>query len=300
MSKRGLLNFYQAGNWAQVVPFCHFITPIMVGQGRRTAGAKAAAADKAAKAQKVMVAKRTLPHCSASAFTAMVKLARTADMSEFPSRRTALREARSETLGHTPYGPMITTVTLLATPPYANRTMYVANPLAYLHRAFEAGGGFFELMKAQHEKRPSSLESPWSVCLYSDEVVPGNQLATHHSRKMWMIYFSFLELHQHLSNERAWAPIVAEQSDKLKTVQAGISQVFRRVIKLLFGDDFDLRAGIQLTGPDGTTVIRLFAVLSVSARRWCSQVNLGLQGRQWHQVLHVMCKSCSGIQRFGR
>ena len=48
---------------------------------RRTAGAKAAAADKAAKAQKVMVAKRTLPHGSASGFIAMVKLARTADMS---------------------------------------------------------------------------------------------------------------------------------------------------------------------------------------------------------------------------
>ena len=78
------------------------------------------------------------------------------------------------------------------------------------------------------------------------------------------MYFSFLELHDHLSNEYAWCPIIAEPSLGLKKVNAGISQAFAKTIKLFFNaDTFDLStAGMQLVGPDGSRA-RLFAVLDM-------------------------------------
>ena len=181
-----------------------------------------------------MLAKRKLPHCSQSACTAMVKLAKNTDLSEFPNTRMSYRWARSATLGDTTSGPMIKTVPLTSTPPHANRDMHVVNPWAYLHTAFNNGGGFFDLIKSRLAAEPCSPEKPWALCLYSDEVVPGHQLAAHNARKVWAIYFSFLELHPHLSNERAWCPLAAEPSSGLKTFSAGISQVFRQIIKLFF------------------------------------------------------------------
>jgi hypothetical protein len=76
--------------------------------------------------------------------------------------------------------------------------------------------------------------------------------------------FSFLELHPHLSDELAWCPIAAEPSADLKTVSGGISQVFAEIIKLFFNDNFDLRIGMHLDGPEGEDAsCRLFVDLSM-------------------------------------
>ena len=211
-----------------------------------------------------MAAKRLLPHCSQSAFVGLVKLAKATDISQLPTTREQYRQAKVKSLPDTPYGPMLTTVTLQAVPPYANREMTVVNPLAYLYTAFNTGGGYFDFMKSKLASDPSTPTKPWRLCLYSDEVVPGNQLAPNNARKVWVLYFGFLECHPHLSNENVWCPIVAEPSTALTRVSAGISQVFAQVIKLFFCGPFDLRVGIQLTGPEGSNcVLRLCAVLSM-------------------------------------
>ena len=187
------------------------------------------------KAQRAMTVKRMFPHCSQSAFTSMVKLAKTTDMSDLPTSRKVYRDLRQQSLKDTPYGSMFLSVPLIAQPPHANTTMLVVNPFALLYTAFQAGGGFYDLIKAKSAEVPSSAQKPWRLCVYSDEVLPGNQLATHHARKVWVIYFSFLELHPHLSNERAWFPLIAEPTVALKHVSAGISQVFAQVVKLFWG-----------------------------------------------------------------
>ena len=73
------------------------------------------------KAQKIMLAKRALPPCSQSAFTSMIKLAKTADLSSFPQNRTDFRKMRDFQLSDTPLGPMIVTRPLIAKPPHANK-----------------------------------------------------------------------------------------------------------------------------------------------------------------------------------
>ena len=103
------------------------------------------------------------------------------------------------------------------------------DPFAFLYKASEVDGGFFRMLKAKLLATPCSPASPWRVALYADEVVPGNQLSVHNARKVWVIYFSFLELGaRHLSNELAWCPMLTEPSHDLKTASAGIPQVFAK------------------------------------------------------------------------
>ena len=101
------------------------------------------------------------------------------------------------------------------------------------------------------------------MVLYADEVFPGNQLAAVNARKVWAVYYSFLQFDEHLHNELAWAPLTAEPSKSLKTVSAGISQVMAVIIKSFFMGKFDLRnGGILLTSLDGSTT-RLWVKLSM-------------------------------------
>ena len=130
-----------------------------------------------AKAQKVMLVKRTLPHCSQAAFASMVRLAKNTDLTSFPSTHKAYRKLKADSLADTPFGPMVVSLPLIAKPPYANQELKAINPLAYLYTAHSTAGGFFDLMQSQVKSRPSPVEKQWRLVLYSDEVVPGNQLA---------------------------------------------------------------------------------------------------------------------------
>ena len=206
--------------------------------------------------------RRSLPHMTASAMAALVNFAKDNDISDIAASRKGIQHARDASLADTPFGPQLITQTLKGEPPNADQSLVLVNPAAYLYNAYKSGGGFFNHLNACVAATPSSVESPWRLVIYSDEVVPGNALAVSNSRKVWVVYFSFLELTQ-LSNEDCWCPLAAEPSKGLKRVSAGISQVFKFIIKTFFGLlDYDMRGGIQLEGPNGER-LRLFATLSM-------------------------------------
>ena len=206
--------------------------------------------------------RRSLPHMSAAAMSALVKFAKDNDISDIAATRKGIQLARDAKLADTPFGPQLTTQAVKGTSPSEDKTVVLVNPAAYLYNAYKAGGGFFDHLNACAAKHPSSVESPWRLAVYADEVVPGNALAASNSRKVWVVYFSFLELGQ-LSNENCWCPIAAEPTQGLKLVSAGISQVVKIIIKTFFGLlDYDMRGGVQLEGPTGER-IRLFATLSM-------------------------------------
>ena len=81
---------------------------------------------------------------------------------------------------------------MFSTPPYPHRKAFIVNPCAYLYKAFGTDGGFFKMMRAQLQEHRNTSDTPWRLVLYADEVVPGNQLASVNSRKIWVMYFYFL------------------------------------------------------------------------------------------------------------
>ena len=214
-------------------------------------------------------AKRSLPHMSQSAFTGFVKYVKEHDISLLAQRRHTLSEARDASLEATPYGPMMVSSALFGTPPHPNRELWMINPFAYLYLCYKRGGGFYETTRKHLEANPSSHCKPWRLVLYSDEVVSGNNLAMVNNRKVWVIYWSFLEFGYLLSDEDAWVPMVAEPSRPLKKNSAGISQVFCKAIQLFFGGGeghHDFRAGIRLDGHVDQESVRFFAILSMFLR----------------------------------
>ena len=155
----------------------------------------------------------------------MVSAMKDQDPDEFAASRRDLLRTTASALEDTPYGPMIITVTIPAGE--AAMDLVAVNPFAYLHTAYKSQNEVFRKMVDSHlAATPSTTSSPWHLILYADEVVPGNQLATVNTRKIWVSYFSFLELGVHLHDERAWCPVIAEPSTRIKKMSGGISQVF--------------------------------------------------------------------------
>ena len=111
---------------------------------------------------------------------------------------------------------------------------------------------FSSFLLARLQDHPSTPDNPWTLLIYSDEVTPGNPLATMNNRKFHAVYWSFLELGRNaLSNEEGWFTILLEYSIYVSQAQGGLSQVFGQVIKVFFdksGHNFKT-AGILLQFP---------------------------------------------------
>lgn len=174
-----------------------------------------------------------------------------------------MREAREEKLKEiTPYGTMLHKLTCERTNG-STAALTIINPFAMLYVATLRCEGFARLLKAMCAAHPPSHESPWRFILYSDEVVPGNVLAPRNLRKVWVLYWSFMELGPALlSDEDSWFCIAAERTDRVKQLEGGIAQVFGKVLTHLFGaGGHRLKdGGVKLDFADGTSV-RLFATL---------------------------------------
>ena len=86
------------------------------------------------------------------------------------------------------------------------------------------------------QQTPPSPERPWRLVLYADEVVPGDGFKGNNLRKVWVIYFSWLELGlMQLSNEDAWFCECAQRTYDVAKWSGGISQLMAVVIKRFYG-----------------------------------------------------------------
>ena len=212
--------------------------------------------DRASKLRKLNNFRGALPHVSASALSAILGAE---ELPELKSRHDMRKATAAVMEGDTPYGPVLQRIPLV-TKQGEQTSMYIAHPLALLWSACHNCEPFAGFIRDAVIKRPSSHDEPWQLILYSDEVVPGSQLSHDNRRKVWVIYFSFLDLGAAaLSCEDMWFCVGAERSSFVKEISGGMGQVFKQVVKLFFGDVHDLAtSGIVLNFADGT-LVRLFA-----------------------------------------
>jgi len=207
--------------------------------------------------------RRKVPHVSATALASILKEAREHGIPEISDRR-AIREARDEQMQEvTPYGSALMELPVVLKDG-SETSLLCVNPFAHLHLAARCEG-FAALLQETLRTKACTFDQPWSLIIYSDEVVPGNQLAGHNSRKVWVLYWSLLEFGvATLSNEDAWFCIVAERTDRVKEMGGGIAQVFCAILKHMFSNDghsFD-RSAVLLDLCGGRT-FRLFAKLTM-------------------------------------
>jgi hypothetical protein len=217
-------------------------------------------ADRSYKLRRLNAFRRSLPHVSASALSSILDEVVAEGIPELRSRKHIAAATYAAATAMTPYGTIDKVVPLISTTGEPI-DMMVASPLALLWKSVKDCKSFSTMFMNRLAASPPSPEAPWRLVLYSDEVVPGNPLATDNRRKVWVVYFSFLELGPAvLCHEEAWFCVMAKRSHDVNQVSGGMSQVFKAIVKMFFGADIHNLAtgGMHWTGHDGSSG-RLFA-----------------------------------------
>ncbi|CAE7488953.1 unnamed protein product [Symbiodinium sp. CCMP2592] len=150
-----------------------------------------------------------------------------------PSRSTLKRKRDLKLNLSTPYGPLwreLTGFEMAQGPPL--KVTYL-DPVALLWSACQQGGGFQNFLQTRAARCPCSPAHPWDLCLYVDEVSPGNQLKPLNERKLQVVYFSLKQLGGlALSKEDAWFVLTAVRSIDVKRLSNGMTQLMKRIFAI--------------------------------------------------------------------
>ena len=132
-------------------------------------------------------------------------------------------------------------------------------PIPLLANLVQAAPFALFLDTLMSEKVPT-VSKKWRICLYCDEVLPGNALKPTNDRKLAAFFFwSFMEYGKFLYNEQLWMHICSLRTCHIKNIEGGYSAVFKHLAGLFFGAPHDLRHGVQLHLPAAGTSRFLFA-----------------------------------------
>jgi hypothetical protein len=95
--------------------------------------------------------------------------------------------------------------------------------------------GFQTILRSLWDTQPCTADSPYSLVIYGDEIVPGNVLRPDNRRKAFCIYVTIKELgHQRLKDASCWLPLAVLRTVVTKDVAGGIPAAFRVMLRRLF------------------------------------------------------------------
>jgi hypothetical protein len=113
-------------------------------------------------------------------------------------------------------------------------------------------------------EHPPSVEKPWRLVLYADEVVPGNQLSHDNRRKVWVVYYSFLEFGSAaLAREEAWFCLTTKRSSEVAKISGGMGQIYGKLVKLFHGGVHDIATAGVVFNRGGGITMRVFGKLAM-------------------------------------
>ena len=150
--------------------------------------------ERPSKLARVQSLRSRLPFISQSALSTLLKIAKDTPLPDASISRQSIGRARdSGVLHRTPYGTLHRQVSVSMSEG-ADETLEVQSPPAMLYHVCNTSIAFSELIESAAATRPPSVVSPWTLVLYTDEILPGNQLSYKGARKMWGFYWTILEL----------------------------------------------------------------------------------------------------------
>jgi len=182
--------------------------------------------------------RRAKPRCSVRALNAILTDISKNGLPDLLGRQN-FAQARNQIMqAETPYGPILQHITVIDKTD-TQQIIPIADPFAtlwyFVKECSKEDNGFKRILKQKLLEKPPTIDQPWSIIMYSDEVTPGNVLALINNRRFHAIYWTFMELGSNvLSREDAWFTIMLEFSTWVNLMHAGLSQVFAQVIKQFF------------------------------------------------------------------
>ena len=170
---------------------------------------------------------------------------------ELPSSRSSVKRAREADLlakaGR--YGKLIQelSVPLPDKPGRCMKVPFISPPALLECCVQQQEFGSFLTQKIM--ETGCSLQAPWKLILYSDEITPGNALKIKNMRRLQAIYYTFQNLGpRSMACEALWFPLIVLRSS-LCTALGGLTVLWKYALKAFFGDH-DLTAGWFLQTPD--------------------------------------------------
>jgi len=189
-----------------------------------------------AKRQRLANLQANLPYVSHRALAALSERAQREPLPKFNRRDLAeSRDAVGEIA--TPYGMVHQRLSAPGTEAGTAVEVEVQHPFAMFYHLCATTVAFSTLVERTLARCPPTSLNPWNIVLYSDEVLPGNQLAYVQQRKTQAIYWTILEFGPAIwSNEYAWLEVALVPSVQVKTILGGMSGLMLRVGVLFFDD----------------------------------------------------------------
>eukprot|EP00973_Karenia_brevis_P026138 3607600-Karenia_brevis.AAC.2 len=125
---------------------------------------------------------------------------------------------------HTPYGSLIGSMVLEMGSKEYNWSFI--NPFALIYAACAINIGFKQMIIQ------NCCSCVASIALYADETRPGNQLSPHHGRKLYAIYWTFINLPKWVrSRENGWLTFGVLPYKKVLLLRHGLSTLMMRVLR---------------------------------------------------------------------
>ena len=157
------------------------------------------------------------------------------------------------------------------------------SPQAMLYELTQSSQSFSAMLERAYDKHGSTVQRPWGLILYNDEITPGNQLRQQNPRKFEGFYWTLAEFGmENLCDEEAWLECLILQSSIRKRIAGGLSAVTAAVIKAFFTGEHDMRlAGITLVLFSGRSIhiwVRLRIVVADESALHAMHGNMGSSG----------------------
>ena len=174
-------------------------------------------------------------------------LAAVKDAGELPegiSRSSVKRKRQQAVDVTTPYGKLLQQWEFDLTNGGKAR-IYYSPPAAAVYHSSKSSG-MNRLLSEKLLKRPCNLGSEWEIVVYLDEVAPGNQLKSDNRRKLWCLYYSFLQFDDHLTKELAWFVLATVRAELVQQLKGGVSELVRRALWTFHSGVCNFSNGIQL------------------------------------------------------
>lgn len=134
-----------------------------------------------------------IPFVSQSGLAALLREAQREDFPEVVSRRSIARARDQAVKIVTPYGTLHQTMPLDMNDGKVV-DVEVQHPFAMLYHVCSTSAKYAVFICRALTAKPCSVVSPWTIVLYTDEILPGNQMNYKGARKMWGFYWAILEL----------------------------------------------------------------------------------------------------------
>lgn len=207
--------------------------------------------------------------------------------------RTSIKRSRDTAFDtNTPYGKLMQRFTLVGENGEAVSVDFIS-PQAMLWHACSECPKFARAVQQMLVKERPTIQKPLTVCLYADEISPGNNLKRDNRRRVQAIYWSIRQLGpMQLSMESSWFFFTDSFRDGEQGEERHVSNC-----KGMFEDFLQTRPGLQAGGPAAVSwcSLHVFACFGWThcGGRICPQTVLREQGGGGQTPLYVLSELCA-------